>query len=234
MNRPAETPQPCECMNMKRVLSGFLSLAAWTLLSGGCPLPQANIDSLSGSTGNSSSSSSSSNGSGPAGDGSGGGSGGGGSTSGSGTTDDLATQFPGCQDFAEAAAWRTRIIDLVNQERTSRGLGAVTYNAMLEAQASDYACEMIVGNFFDHVSPVTGSTLGDRAVQFGYDYQIIGENLAAGQTSPEQVMQEWMASEHHRDNILNPQFIELGVGIRRGGSYGTYWVQEFGLPLAAP
>ncbi len=135
-----------------------------------------------------------------------------------------------CAGATEAAAWRAEVLDRVNQERLRAGLNPVTRNATLEAQADAYACELITYDYFDHVNPVTGSTLGQRADQFGYSYAFIGENLAAGQRTPEQAMDDWMNSPGHRANILEPRFTELGVGIQLGGSYGRYWVQVFGEP----
>ncbi|MCA9244978.1 MAG: CAP domain-containing protein, partial [Phycisphaerales bacterium] len=160
--------------------------------------------------------------------------GGGSLRSGGGTSpqaaDTLARRFPGCSPALLEAEWKARIIELVNQERAAEGLNPVTLNQTLEAQATQYACEMIAYQFFDHVNPVTQSTLADRADQFGYDFFFIGENLAAGQGSPEEAMRDWMNSPGHRANILEPRFVELGVGVRTGGDYGTYWVQEFGEP----
>jgi uncharacterized protein YkwD len=106
----------------------------------------------------------------------------------------------------------------------------VVWNGTLAEQATQYACEMIHYDFFDHVNPVTRSTLAVRANQFDYSYLVIGENLAAGQRTPEHAMNDWMDSPGHRQNILDPRFVELGVGVRFGGEFGTYWVQEFGLP----
>jgi uncharacterized protein YkwD len=103
-------------------------------------------------------------------------------------------------------------------------------NQTLEDQANQYACEMLCHNFFAHENPVTGTELPDRAAEFGYDYQIIGENLAAGQESPIDVMVAWMGSPPHRENILDARFTEVGIGIRSGGSYGLYWVLELGHP----
>jgi uncharacterized protein YkwD len=154
----------------------------------------------------------------------------------SGTTaspDALTVRFPECQLPAEAEFWRTEILRLVNQERQAQGLNPVTQNQTLEDQATEYACELIHYDFFGHVNEVTGSTLTDRAAESGYDYWIIGENLAAGQLSPAQVMADWMDSPCHRENLLNPAFIELGVGVRSGGDYGLYWVQEFGRPFSS-
>ncbi|TWT46139.1 Cysteine-rich secretory protein family protein [Phycisphaerae bacterium RAS1] len=144
--------------------------------------------------------------------------------------DELTLAFPECNEPLSVDAWRARVLELVNEARTSRGLSALTYSQQLESQATQYACEMIGYDFFAHENPVTGSTLRERAEQFQYDFQIIGENLAAGQPTPEEAMDDWMNSAGHRENILNREFVELGIGIRTGGTYGTYWVQEFGRP----
>jgi uncharacterized protein YkwD len=147
--------------------------------------------------------------------------------------DALTTRFPLCQDPAEAAFWRAEVLRLVNDERRRNGLQALARNQTLETQAVQYACELIQYDFFDHVNPRTGTHLRDRSVEFGYDYWVIGENLAAGQRSPVEVVQAWLDSPCHRENIMNPAFTELGIGVRVGGDYGFYWVQEFGRPYAA-
>ena len=72
---------------------------------------------------------------------------------------------------------------------------------------------MIDRNFFAHNTP-DGKTPFDRM-------------KAAGQSSPQNVMDSWMNSPGHRKNILNPDFEYIGVGLARGGSYGIYWAQEF-------
>lgn len=220
-------------MRPSRLLLLLLTVAV-VLLPAGCPLGAPSDDGLpiSGPA------------SGTGGTGSGGGSGssssssrppvaaGGSSTSGSTTTDALSVEYPGCNEPLEAVFWRAEVLSLLNRQRTQRGLDPVTTNATLEAQASQYACEMVFYRFFAHVNPATGSTLGKRAEEFGYDYWIIGENLAAGQRTPAEVMADWMSSPCHRENILNPAFTEVGIGIRYGGEYGYYWVQEFGRPFS--
>lgn len=144
----------------------------------------------------------------------------------------LSGQFTasGCGVPAEAEQYATRVVEMVNEERANQGLAPLSTNAVLADMATSYACEMIEGDFFDHTSPVTGSTVGSRALQAGYYFKKVGENLAGGQTTPEQVMSEWMASPGHKQNILDQDFVEMGTVVRTGGSYGWYWVQEFGLP----
>jgi len=146
--------------------------------------------------------------------------------------DELTVEFPGCREPVQAAFWRAEVLRLVNEERAKKKVPPVQRSATLEAQASQYACEMVYYGFFGHVNDFTGSTLAERAAEFEYDYWIIGENLAAGQRTPAQVVADWMGSPCHRQNILNPAFTELGVGIRYGGEYGFYWVQEFGRPFS--
>jgi uncharacterized protein YkwD len=54
-----------------------------------------------------------------------------------------------------------------------------------------------------------------------------GENIAMGQDSAEQVMNDWMNSQGHRENILNPNFKKIGVGIHKGADGRLYWAQMF-------
>lgn len=163
-----------------------------------------------------------------------GGTGLGGNSSGLGSTAGGTTQVSAADDVcvrpAAAEQWQADILALVNQERAAAGLPALARSETLERQAEGYACELAYYDFFDHENPVTGSTLADRAELYGYDYRLLGENLAAGQPTPEQAVSEWMNSPGHRANILNEGFTELGVGVITGGRYGIYWVQEFGRP----
>lgn len=135
-----------------------------------------------------------------------------------------------CAAPAEAEQYASRIVDLVNEERQMHGLRPLRINATLTRLSSDYACEMIEGDFFEHTDPVSGSTVGSRALQSGYYFKKVGENLAGGFASPEETMAQWMESPGHRANILDPDFVEMGAAVRIGGSYHWYWVQEFGLP----
>lgn len=208
-------------VRFRRVLSlvrVLVVLSVGVSVSGGCPL-----SSIS-SSGDGSSTSSSDDSSSTAGDST--------TQEGQDFQDQLADEFPGCSEADDADELRDEILRLVNEERQLAGLSPLTHNQTLEDQATQYACEMISYGFFAHENPVTGTDLADRAAEFGYDYLAIGENLAAGQPTPVRAMADWMAStEGHRENILNANFTELGVGVRTGGEFKTYWVQEFGQPL---
>ncbi|MGN7470587.1 CAP domain-containing protein [Brevibacillus sp. SAFN-007a] len=124
-------------------------------------------------------------------------------------------------DQAQAVAFAKQVADLVNQERAKAGLAPVTMDAALSNVALAKAVDMSSNNYFDHTSPTYGSPF-DMMKQFGITYMTAGENIAMGQRSPQEVMTQWMNSEGHRKNILNPAFTKIGVGYANG-----YWVQEF-------
>jgi uncharacterized protein YkwD len=122
------------------------------------------------------------------------------------------------------------VLRLVNEIRLTEGLSQLTWSSLLSEIGEEYACTMIESDFFAHVDPDTQEGPGERAIKGGYVFLALGENLAGGQQTPQAVVDAWMNSESHRDNILNPIWQEMGVGVRRGGDYGIYWVQEFGNP----
>ncbi len=123
-----------------------------------------------------------------------------------------------------------RVLQLINLERGEAGLPPVVVNTSLEKIAGDYACRMIEDGFFGHRDPVTGHGPGERAVAGKYSFYAIGENLAASQESPAEVMRVWMESPPHKAIILDERWTEIGVAVRVGGEHATYWVQEFGDP----
>lgn len=122
-----------------------------------------------------------------------------------------------------------QVLSLINEKRTRIGLNEVTLNPVLTQVAESYAEQMIQQGFFAHENP-DGDGPGERAIRAGYVFLAVGENLAAGQESAEQVMAEWMASPEHKEIILGLQWREVGIGIRIGGELGVYWVLEFGNP----
>lgn len=124
------------------------------------------------------------------------------------------------------SAFQNEVVSLVNQERTSRGLGALSVDSALTKTATLKSQDMAKNNYFDHTSPTYGSPF-DMMKQFGITYRTAGENIAAGQTSPAQVMDGWMNSEGHRANILNSSFTKIGVGVAQNAGGRYYWTQQF-------
>ncbi len=123
-----------------------------------------------------------------------------------------------------------QVLQLVNLERAEAELPPVVLNPTLARVADDYACRMVVEEFFGHTDPLTGRGPGDRAVAGKYHFYAIGENLAAGQETAAEVMRVWMDSPAHRAIILDARWMEVGIAVRTGGEYAIYWVQEFGTP----
>ncbi|MCO7127297.1 CAP domain-containing protein [Sporolactobacillus shoreicorticis] len=128
---------------------------------------------------------------------------------------------------SEMNAYEQKVVELTNQERTKAGLQPLKAdNSTLSKMARAKSQDMSDKNYFDHQSPTYGSPF-DMMKKFGISYKSAGENIAAGQKTPEEVVQGWMNSPGHRANILNASFTTIGVGYVQGGSYGSYWTQEF-------
>jgi len=118
------------------------------------------------------------------------------------------------------------MLDLVNKERTSRGIKPLKFDPELVPVARSYGEEMFAHGFFSHTSQVDGSTPGDRASRAGVVYLVLGENLAF---APDVYIahQGLMNSEGHRKNILSEDYGRVGIGVIDGGVYGKMFVQEF-------
>jgi len=124
------------------------------------------------------------------------------------------------------SAFQTRVLELVNIERGKAGLKSLSMNTNLNKVATVKSQDMADKNYFDHNSPTYGSPF-DMMKQFGITYRSAGENIAMGQTTPEQVMNGWMNSPGHRANILNSSFTQIGIGIAKNSSGRLYWTQQF-------
>jgi uncharacterized protein YkwD len=122
--------------------------------------------------------------------------------------------------------WAKQVLTLTNNERSKNGLKPLIWDDTLASLAEEHCEDMINRNFFAHDNP-DGETPFDRMKKYGISYWSAGENIAAGQYSPEAVVESWMDSEGHKKNILNSDFTHLGVSVVKGGSYGIYWAQEF-------
>ncbi|PYI52970.1 SafA/ExsA family spore coat assembly protein [Paenibacillus flagellatus] len=119
------------------------------------------------------------------------------------------------------SAYAQQVVTLVNQERAKAGLRPLASDAALTAMALDKAKDMYHNGYFDHTSPTYGSPF-DMMRSYGIRYTYAGENIAKGQRTPQEVMNAWMNSAGHRQNILSPNFTKIGVAY-----YNGEWVQEF-------
>ncbi len=109
------------------------------------------------------------------------------------------------------------------QIRAQYGLGPVEKSPILENVAREYAKVLATDNNGLVHRDAEGKMPWDRATAAGYCSGYVVENLAWGQTSEDQVLRDWMNSEGHRDNILNPRVHRFGLG-----NSGTYWVLLIG------
>lgn len=118
------------------------------------------------------------------------------------------------------------VVRLVNVARAGAGCAPLRVDSRLTAAARLHSEDMARQDYFSHTS-LDGRSPWDRIEAQGYTAGS-GENIAAGYTTPAAVMTAWMNSAGHRANILACSSRAIGVGIGYGGSYGTYWTQDFG------
>lgn len=121
------------------------------------------------------------------------------------------------------STYEQQVVDLTNQEREKHGLAPLSVDTKLGEVARAKSKDMAEKDYFDHTSPTYGSPF-DMMDQYGVSYQIAGENIARGQFTPEEVVEAWMNSEGHRENILNPDFTHIGVGFVKED---ILWTQQF-------
>lgn len=128
-------------------------------------------------------------------------------------------------------SYEARVIELINIERANAGLSALSAQGQLGSAAQLHSADMACNNYFSHTG-LDGSSSGDRAQRQGYGSSFVGENIAAGYSSPESAVNGWMNSPGHKANILNADYTEIGVGYAFGGNsdYGSYWTAVFARP----
>ncbi|MEK4386315.1 CAP domain-containing protein [Solibacillus sp. FSL W7-1464] len=131
------------------------------------------------------------------------------------TTTDNASQ--------SVSEFEKQVVDLTNAERTKAGLKPLEMHTPLMAVAHAKSADMAKNNYFSHTSPTFGSPF-DQIKSAGISYRSAGENIAQGQRTPQQVVQAWMDSPGHRQNIMNANFTHIGVGFVEEG---YYWTQQF-------
>ncbi len=141
---------------------------------------------------------------------------------------------------ANWAKFEADVLTLVNQKRAAGAtcggvakpkVAALTLDTKLRCAARKHSKDMGTKNFFSHTGS-NGSSFSQRITSAGYTWTGAGENIAAGQTTPTAVMNSWMTSTGHCNNIMNGTFKHLGVGYYYSSTstYKHYWTQDFAKP----
>jgi len=130
-----------------------------------------------------------------------------------------------------------RVLELTNIERSKLDFSPLTFNTQLLNAAATHSQNMALQDFFSHTGK-DGSSLASRISATGYQFSAAAENIAAGSSTPEQVVSSWMSSSSgHRANILNPNLKEIGIGYyfladdTGSVNFNHYWTQVFGTSL---
>ena len=129
------------------------------------------------------------------------------------------------QEFTLDEQSEKAMVDLVNQERVSRGLKALVYDMKLREVGRVHSTDMFERGYFSHYSS-EGKTVADRAINLDIDFLVIGENLAYA-PSLELAHKGLMNSEGHKANILSEDYGKIGIGVMDGGAYGKMFTQVF-------
>jgi uncharacterized protein YkwD len=138
----------------------------------------------------------------------------------------------------DAGAIGARVLELVNEARAQpRRCGRKSFEAApalslsepLHRAALAHARDMAARSELTHASH-DGASTADRVSRTGYRWRVTGENIAAGQPTPERVVADWLDSPRHCANLMDPEFREMGVAyaFEPGSEKGIYWAQVFG------
>ena len=132
---------------------------------------------------------------------------------------------------ASLDAMRPVVVCLINQQRTKRGLPALTVSPQLNSSAQAWTSVMVASGNFSH-GP--GTAFASRISAAGYDWRVAGENIATGYPTPSAVVSAWMASSDHCRNVLDPSFRNVGTGevpaaVGAASTDPATWTQDFGL-----
>jgi uncharacterized protein YkwD len=120
------------------------------------------------------------------------------------------------------------LFELVNAERSKEGLTALRPQPQLCEAARAHAANMAKQTKLEH--KLDGKSTYDRIKATGYKYTLAAENLARGDVTTMEIVQAWMKSKSHRENILESEFKESGIGMARDGMGEIYYTQIFAAP----
>lgn len=140
---------------------------------------------------------------------------------------------------AEERDMAAAVLRLINAERAKAGCGPLVDEPRLVAAAQRHSADMASNNFFDHKGS-SGSDVVKRVETVGYSWSRVGENIAAGFSTPEAVVKAWLESDGHRQNIFNCAYTQTGIGYvfqtddaplaDASWPFYRYWTQVFAAP----
>ncbi len=144
---------------------------------------------------------------------------------------------------SQAPVLASRVLELVNEarargsrcgERSFAPAPPVKLSGTLAGVAFGHAVDMAQHDYFEHEDRA-GHSPADRVRAVGYQEKLVGENIAYGPKSADEVVQGWLDSPGHCENIMDPRFAEMGIAYAPGqvSKHGLYWVQLFAAPRAA-
>jgi uncharacterized protein YkwD len=153
----------------------------------------------------------------------------------------LATRYT-LPDRSQAPVLAARALQLINQvrasgtrcgERSFSAVPPVSLSTTLATVALGHAADMAAHDYFEH-QDLTGRSPAQRVSAAGYREKIVGENIAYGPKSIDEVVQGWLDSPGHCENIMDPRFAEMGIAYAPGqqSRHGLYWVQLLAAPRA--
>jgi uncharacterized protein YkwD len=114
----------------------------------------------------------------------------------------------------------------MNEIRSGRGLKPLTIDERASRAAYEHGWDMDLRDYFAHVNP-DGEGPEERLARHGVGRPAVGEVLARGHATPEDVVAAWMASPPHRANLLHPGWTRVGIGIHSGPAEGPWWTADF-------
>jgi uncharacterized protein YkwD len=142
---------------------------------------------------------------------------------------------------SQAPVLASRALELINEvrargtrcgQRSFQPAPPVRLSGTLAGVAFGHAADMAKHNYFEH-EDLKGRSPADRVRAVGYREKLVGENIAYGPKSAEEVVQGWLSSPAHCENIMDPRFAEMGIAYAPGqaSKRGLYWVQLLADPL---
>ncbi|KAL3665507.1 hypothetical protein V7S43_009542 [Phytophthora oleae] len=131
--------------------------------------------------------------------------------------------------YVHSSDFLSEMLARVNKERAAEGLPPVCSNKKLQSSSQRHSDDMAQNNYMAH-DGTDGSTMSQRITDTGYKWSAVGENVAAGQEDVQAVMDAWMHSPEHRENIMG-EYTMLGVtyAFNENTEYKHYWTQDFGM-----